>query len=503
MNNDTSYTRRDINSILDYLKEQAEKLSEGRWTDFSAGDIGSVMLGLMATLADMNNFQIDKTAAELFLDTAVERTSVMSLLKLIGYKPRHYQSASCTVELVQEDLSSVVGSPEASVLPRYSTFINASGTITYTTLEPCIITMGKGIVTAYEGTRVFKSFTYDNITKDGRVYLPDYKLGTNTIQVLIPGISNSFLEQVYDVRFTDGTFCYSVHVDEYARVYIQLPSFWNDLLTEQSVVSISYLLTQGEAGRIGSNILVGFGPGNTLLHNYIVTNPKKSIGGFFPETIDELKINAPKHARTMETIVTKKDLEDLVSCLPNIASIKCGDYNDDWTGYEQPQDAYKCKVLAVPRNTGELSLFDTEGNPTETCLEMQKYIDARRLASIMMFYEDPKRKVPDIELNIYMDKDNLGISTIHTRVINTIKQLYSRHNLGIGNSLHGSVIGKDILNAYSEIDYLEVQAPEYNIPCDKDEYIDIQYSRFKVYVNDELIMNEWEEVDHHDNIQGK
>jgi len=93
------YNRKDAYSILEYLKLQAESLSEGRWTDFSDSDIGTVFLKLMSYLADMNNFQIDKVTSELYLDTVLERASGISLASLVGYEPRHYLSAVSTVKM--------------------------------------------------------------------------------------------------------------------------------------------------------------------------------------------------------------------------------------------------------------------------------------------------------------------------------------------------------------------------------------------------------------------
>lgn len=485
--NDTIYTRRDEVSILNYLKEQAEKLSNGRWTDFSSGDIGSVMLGLMAHLADVNNFQIDKTASELFLDTAVERTSIMSMLKLVGYEPRHYESAYALLHFKRNDEEN-----QTTLIPAYATVSNEKDSIIYTLLEPVQIINGEGFGWAHEGQRQTINFIKEQITSEGRIYIPDYKVGFNTFQVLIPGISNNFLPRVDDVRFTDGSFAYSVHVDDYSQVYIQLPAYWNDLLSDQSTIQVTYLLTNGEAGRVGANILNQPGAGVSLLSAYSINNDLPSVGGYFPETTEELKLNVPRKVRTMDTIVTKQDLEDLVINLPEIANIKCGDYNDHWTGYKQPEDAYKCKVLAVPTNVNDTSLFEINTNePTNTTKSMMEYIDARRLASIMMFYEDPKRLVPDIELNIYTAEHDLRANTIADNAKNFMKTVYNREYLGIGQSLYGSVIGKDLLNNFPEITYVEVQAPEYNIKVDPDEYIDMYYARFKIYVNDNLIQNEW------------
>lgn len=481
--NDTAYDRRDVESILNYLKSKAEELSEGRWTDFSSGDIGSVMLGLMAYLADANNFQIDKTASELFLDTAVERTSLMSLLKLIGYEPRHYLSAYTTVRLQN------LNSQTTTIIPAYSTFTNNEGTITYTSLEDIQINNGTGYGIVYEGIRRVAQFTYDQITRDGKVYLPDYKLGMNTIQLRIPGVSNTVIQRVDDVRFSAGDFTYSAHVDENAQVYIQLPTYWTDLLTDNSIIYVSYLLTNGEAGRIGANILTVAGTGVTLLNSYVITNPEASEGGYFPETTDEIRLHAPRQARTMLTIVTKKDMEDLVHNIPEISSIKCGDYNDTWTGYIQPQDAYKAKVLAVPSNPLETSLFSS-GQPTNTLNKLKSYVDERRLASLMIYYEDPGRITPNIVLDIYTDEDDLRTATIATNVESFMKTAYGRNNLGIGQSLYGSVIGRDLLNIFPEITYVEVHAPEHNIPCAQNQYIDMYYAKFKINVNDVTIIDE-------------
>lgn len=655
--NNTTYTRRDVTSIYEYLKEQAAELSNGRWTDFSSGDIGSILLGLMAYLADQNNFQLDKTASELFLDTALERSSLMAMLKLVGYEPRHYESARVSVEINTAD-----GSTATTLIPAYTLFTNNEGTIIYQNLYPIILSNGKGVSDeVYEGTRVQATYQYGDITADGKIYLPDYKIGMNTVQLFIPSVSSSLIERVDNVKFSDGDFVFSVHVSEDGLVYIQLPSFWTDLLNSTATLRVSYLLCNGEAGRIGAGILTKINSDLNLSVQLTVTNPAQSVGGFFPETVDEIKISAPIHVRTMDTIVTKKDLNELAMSTEETsltAQIKAGDYNDEWTGYTQPNDAYKCKILAVPFNRNETSIyaqdnnlyfkytgiipgnnifnpnwyniqnvnglvvsiydnhllitgtasadtsiefaipentFDNEtkyiytksdngvtsiiftdvanitptdsfqkteanlygctggtvfiargtildgckvyidirndepdtfiyepytgGVPTEATYWYDKdtnilydemyeesdvplntlslqysdstkalmnYIDERRLASLMFTYEDPGRVVPNIELNIYTNPDDLRTKTIASQVKQFMQEHYYRDKLGIGESLPGSVIGKDLLNRFDVINYIEVVEPGMNITCEENEYIDMYYAKFKIYVNDVL-----------------
>lgn len=669
MNNATTYTRRDVTAIYEYLKEQAGELSNGRWTDFSSGDIGSILLGLMAFLADQNNFQLDKTASELFLDTALERSSLIALLKLVGYEPRHYMSARTTVEV--ETLESDTSS---TIIPPYTIFTNSDSTITYQNLMPIIISNGKGTCDeVYEGTRVQATYQYGDITSDGRIYLPDYKVGVNTVQLSIPSVSSGLIPRVENVKFTDNDFVFSVHVSEDSLVYIQLPSYWADNLTATSTINVSYLLSSGEAGRIGAGILNKITNNQGADMQFTVTNPRQSVGGFFPETVDEIKISAPVHARTMDTIVTKKDLNELAMATDEtalIAQVKAGDYNDEWTGYVQPDDAYKCKVLVVPFNRYETTIWavnslgyfkydgiinglnkfdpnwidrDTIGNvsielfddhivlngtvssstedhidipftipdgkftntnvyiytrcstavasgnikflpngssspiatiamgstvtkttanlgncvggvisiPNNTALdnvavyfdirksdsesyyyepytnskavmatywydadndvvyddalevtdrpintltkqysdsvqELIEYIDERRLASLMFTYADPVRIVPNIRLNIYTDPTDIRTKTIAQQVKDFMQEFYYRDKLAIGESLPGSIIGRDLLNKFGVINYVEVEEPGINIECPVDGYIDMYYAKFKIYVNDEI-----------------
>ena len=491
--NNVSYERRTVAETLEWLKTKAAEESEGRWTDFTAGDIGSVFLGLMAYLYDMTTFQIDKTTSELFLDTAVERSSIMSILKLIGYQPRHYLSAYTTITITADS------SVNNIMIPKYSVFTNASNTISYTLLENIYIYNGSGAGVAYEGKRVVTNYQYNQITDDGKIYLADYKLGINTIELFISGVTSdgNGVQRVDDVRYSEGTFTFSAHVDEYGRVYIQLPTYWTDLITQQSVIQVSYLLTSGESGRIGANILTKPSSNISLSNSYTITNPSKSIGGYFPETADELKKLAPKQARTMQSIITKKDVKDLVSSLPLIADLKAGDYNDAWTNYIQPEgngavnDAYRCKVLAVPMNVNETSIFTNIQHTTytTTAQEMIEFIDSRRVSSLLFEYTDAKRNVPDITIKLYIADTDLRKLTIASSVVEFIKQVYSRTYCTIGKSLPNSIIARDIHLAFSELDYIEIVGAS-KIEVDLDEYIDMYYAKFKVYVNDEIIINE-------------
>lgn len=591
------YNRKDAYSILEYLKLQAEQLSEGRWTDFSDSDIGTVFLKLMSYLADMNNFQVDKVASELYLSTCTERASAIALCSLIGYEPRHYQSASSTITLTNAAGRDI---PNGTVIPAYSVFTNSLSTVKYCNLEQQTFYNNQATFDVYEGTPASYTYTINNISTLGRIILNDYNVATNTISVTINGIK---YQQVDDVRFISGELGYSVHISEDRYLYIQLPSYWPDVISQSSVIEISYLLSNGSSGRIGSNVLTRV---EQLLsdqkNNVIIAGNTASIGGYNPETVDEMKISVPRQARTMNTIVTINDFEEVSLNVLGIADVSALDYNDPSSGLVQPDDYYKVYMYVLPdadtydasdeelikyRNTiikaeedwtledmnnvaegldtyskvsitgsvitltGASKIYtkhdivpsidtgdestsylitnlttsrDTEpeipplvppeyqdtlycwveksGDDLEVHLcsdwkdfvedgqkiniyykreqvltergqALREYVDERRLTSLNVTYHDLDIVQPTIEVDVYMDKDDIRFNTTASQIKDFIVDKYSRKNLKIGEPIFASVIGADILTNFDYIRYCEVRDPEEKIEVLPRGFIDV------------------------------
>lgn len=567
------YNRRDAYSILEYLKLQAEQLSDGRWTDFSDSDIGTVFLKLMSYLADMNNFQIDKTISELYLDTCTERASAIALCALIGYEPRHYQSAYCDLTLTNQVNRTIT---DGTVIPPYSVFTSADTTVKFCNLKQAVFFDNKATFKVYEGIPASYTFTIGDISTLGRIVLPDYNIGTNTISLKINGID---YEQVDDVRFISGELGFSVHISEDAYLYIQLPAYWSDIITQSSVIEVKYLLSSGSNGRIGKNILSKIQQlSSPELSSMMIESNTSTIGGYDPETVDELRDSVPIHARTMNTIVTIKDFEELGATVLGICDVAALDYNDPSSGLIQPDDYYKVYLYVLPdaetynavdtdllkyRNTiikeredwtledmskvaegletysqasvpgstitltGATTLytlddiipsidtgiestsyiipvvndvtqyhdnvvcslaisgsdivitlnsewktlinstdklnvyFKREQVLTERGQHLREYIDERRLMSLNVTYHDLEIVQPQINIDVYMDKNDIRFKTTVAAVKSFVLDKYSRKNLKIGEPIFASVIGSDILNEFDYIRYCEVGLPTF------------------------------------------
>lgn len=118
------YTNKDYASLREAMLELAREKLEA-WTDHSPNDLGVVLLELFATMGDVLLYYQDRIANESYLETAVERRSVINLLRLIGYELRPPQPASADLTLLfDQDATGTVTVPTGA---EFKTTAKATG----------------------------------------------------------------------------------------------------------------------------------------------------------------------------------------------------------------------------------------------------------------------------------------------------------------------------------------------------------------------------------------
>lgn len=510
------YSLKDYETIFNFLTEQATELSDGKWTDFTDGDFGTIIIHLLSYWGDLLSNQLDLTASELFINTAEEKTSLMEIVKLIGYEPNNYQSAMAQLYITHKTDPNVAY--EVEVLPAYSKFISNGG-LTYYNLYPTRLNSGTTVVSAYEGTLTNVSFHYRDITVDGRIQLNDVHVGTNTVRLtILSGALAGEINRVADVRFTTGDLCFSVHTDLDGYPYIQLPTWWTNLISDPVNISVTYLKTKGISGRVGANSIYRIANNSSITSNYNINNPSASIGGTDPETVPEIKAKATAYARTMYTAVTLKDFEDLALFSDTVAQVRALDYNHKEEefpptipAYKQPtppngvpNDAYKVLIMAVPTDLSTQTIFtgkdieysDEEGNIqkrpdygslTDDMKQLHDIYMERKSATLYVEYRDPVYINPWLIMNIYLkNKEDIRSSDVASSVRDYLRVLFARNRVEIGQSIYGSQIGREVLSTFNYINYIEVRDPEYNIEAKPYEFIDMFNGYFMSWVDDEL-----------------
>jgi hypothetical protein len=113
------YTDKDFRSLRQAMLDLAAyRLPE--WTDRSPGDIGVLLVDLFAYTGDIISYYQDRIAGESFLDTAVERRSVLNLLRMIGYELAPPVPAAAELTLTFKPPAA--GAPTVVTIPRGAQF---------------------------------------------------------------------------------------------------------------------------------------------------------------------------------------------------------------------------------------------------------------------------------------------------------------------------------------------------------------------------------------------
>jgi hypothetical protein len=126
------YTNKDFASLRKALFDLARfRLPE--WTDQSPADLGTTLVDLFCYVGDVVLYYQDRIANESFLHTALERRSVMHLLRLVGYELSPPAAAATELFLV---FRAPPPGPTTVVVPSGAEFIGkasdgASQTFTY------------------------------------------------------------------------------------------------------------------------------------------------------------------------------------------------------------------------------------------------------------------------------------------------------------------------------------------------------------------------------------
>jgi hypothetical protein len=108
------YTARDFDSNVAALQEHVRRVAPDVWNSFFSGDLGQVLLELMAYDASMLSFLLDQQTQESFIDTLVHRESLLHFVRLTGYRLR--RSTPSSLEVYAEAANPPIFPDEINIL---------------------------------------------------------------------------------------------------------------------------------------------------------------------------------------------------------------------------------------------------------------------------------------------------------------------------------------------------------------------------------------------------
>jgi hypothetical protein len=318
----------DFDTVKDNLKTYMKNQNQFLDYDFEGSGISS-LLDVLAYNTHYLGFHANMLANEMFIDSAVLRSSVVSHAKTLGYEVRSTQAPQATINVTLNDKALTTATMNAGQV--FTTTIDNIDYQFVTVSDFSSTQTGSGItfenVPIYEGTFVTTRYTTDSTDVNQRYLLTDNKADTTTLTVSVINSSSDSTTVTY-IKATDITqltgasevyFLQEVE-DGLFEVYFG-DGVVSKSLSDGNIVVLNYVVTNiAEAN--GANQFTNSGAINTVVDVSTATVGAAS-GGSPAETIQSIKLSAPLDYAAQGRCVTENDYKVFTKRLfPNAQAIQ-------------------------------------------------------------------------------------------------------------------------------------------------------------------------------------
>lgn len=369
-------------NLRNYLAAQPD------FTDYDfSGSALNVLLDVLAYNTHYNAILANLVANEMFIDSAIKRTSVISLAKTLGYVPRSTTSAKAYVNLsVARDVTPGTTLTIGPSVKFNATINNETFTFNVNELQTATVNNENNFIFSdvelIEGIRLSNAFVITPDLLTGPLVLPNENIDSTTIEVSVQTSASNlttttFTKQtnIVDVTATSKVFW----VEENNEGNIQIV-FGDDnigaKLVAGNIVTITYLVSKGSDSNGCRNFtLVGDIDGEDSVNITIIN---AAAGGAEKESIDSVRFNAPRYNATRNRAVTTEDYRTLIKQnFPKAREVTV------WGGEENTPPIYGKVFVSIDPVTGAIITDADKDFITETILR------PRSVMSIQHEFIDP------------------------------------------------------------------------------------------------------------------
>ena len=353
----------DFNSIksnfITYLQ------SQDQFKDYNfQGSSLSVLLDLLAYNTQYNAFYLNMVANEMFLDSALQRSSVVSQAKVLDYTPKSAIAPTAYINFIANGVTN-----PSFTLPQYTNFSSeAVNGVNYNfiTTDSTTVNVTGGVATfdnikLKQGIGVTYTYTVNNTSNPTQLFqIPDSNIDTTTIRITVQESSSNNSSEIYKpavnyLALTPESSVYFLQesLNGNYEVYFG-DGVLGKHLNDGNIVGISYITTSGTAAA-GANNFVLMDNIGSFTTSSVVPLLAASQGGA-KESIASIKYQAPKSYAAQNRAVTKEDYITLIQ--QNSLDIHFDAVNV-WGGEQNVPPVYGQVFIAL-KPTGGYSLTDTQ-----------------------------------------------------------------------------------------------------------------------------------------------
>ena len=406
-------TELDFDNIKQNLKTFMQ--SQAEFSDYNfEGSALSVLLDTLAYNTHYNAVLAHLLANESFLDSAIKRTSVVSLAKNLGYTPR---SRRCPVGTLTFTITpSGAYTSSTYTLPRDTVFTSSLNGTTYTFVPSEAVTATLQNVSGTnkfvfsnlklkEGKRISNSFLITTNKELDPVIIPNKDVDTSTLRVRVQTSGSNFNIETYVLH--NGI----LDIDESSKVYfleetiegLYSITFGDDVigkkLTAGNVVIVDYINTNGVTANGAktftcSATLTGGGEIKAYSGNVA------AAGGQNKESIDSIKINAPKYNSARERAVSASDYKSLIlASNENIQSCSV------WGGESNDPPIYGKVFISLDPIAGQLISQQDKDNI------VSNIIDPKGSIGILPEFVDPEYTFITLKVSVVYNTNATSLTS--------------------------------------------------------------------------------------------
>lgn len=398
-------------NLINFLKNQ----SKFSGYNFEGSSL-NVLMDLLAYNTYYQMFYNNMTFNEMFLDSAVKRSSVVSLARNIGYTPSSVKSSRSIVQVALQDSAAHTIIADDLLIPKHTIFRSTKDSESvnfYTTEDIYLYDTGSRAFTSnnielVQGELFTNSFIHDVNYPFKKYILVSDNIDISTITVSIQNSETDTSgqydnwEQAKDItKITENSLVY--FVEENADGFYQIhfgDGVLGKKLNDGNKITCSYLVARPDSNGIGFNGSVStFSCDKYASISNTITTVRSSYGGAEQETIESIRNKAPKSFTTQERAVTVDDYAAiLMKQFPNIKDVNC------WGGEDNDPPEYGKIFICIKPKNGETLSFNEKQDISNTLKR------DRAVVGITSIFEDPEYTYLNTTSNIQVNPAKLKIS---------------------------------------------------------------------------------------------
>ena len=438
----TQFTNLDFDEIKAQIKDFLRSNSNFSGFDFEGSNF-SVLIDTLAYNTYINSFNANLVANESFLDSATIRENVVSLARNIGYVPRSKTAATATINIGDIDVGTTNDSTTKFLTLRSGLVCVGSAENTsfrFSIPETVVSSRIKDIggtsfaqfdnpITVYEGTYLSRVFVVDT-SKDQRFIIDSPNIDSSTIRVYVKGSSDiglgrkySMVDNILNIDKNSEIFLTQEVQDEKYEILFG-DGLFGRKLENNSVITITYIVTEGEDGNGPSNFNF---QGSFTKSDGTFFTPSDSISidtvtnasnGAEVEDLSSIKYLAPRLYSAQYRAVTPRDYEAIIGTIfPQTESVAV-------VGGEEldPPQFGKVQISIKPKNGTFVSDFDKS--------QIKNKLKNYAIAGINSEIVDLKILYVEIDTTAYYNPSQIAsASNLRTSIISALNSYASNVEL--------------------------------------------------------------------------